>query len=68
MKLFIFNEDILYKIQCIFLALAIITEPIYALPERFQFPLLGGKLTNYFVVVGLIVGVIDIVVFKKKGM
>lgn len=66
MKLFRFNENILYKIQCIFLALAIITEPIYALPERFQFPLLGGKLTNYFVVVGLIVGVIDIVVFKKK--
>lgn len=66
MKVFKSNEKILYRIQCLFLALAIIAEPIYSLPERFQLPLLGGRLTDYFVALGIVVCVIDIIISKKK--
>lgn len=66
MKMLNSNPKLLLKIQYVLLALAIITEPIYAWPQRFQIPFLGAKLSNYFIVLGLVVFFVDIFLSKIK--
>lgn len=66
MKILKSNPKLLLKIQYVFLAIAILTEPIYAMPQRFQIPFLGAKLSNYFIVFGLIAFIIDVSLSKKK--
>ena len=66
MKMLKSNPKLLLKIQYVLLALAIITEPIYAWPQRFQIPFLGAKLSNYFIVLGLVAFFVDIFLSKIK--
>ena len=57
------EKDKLIHIQCLFLALAIIASPIYLLPKRFQFLGLGGKLSCYFILLGLLVCLAEFVIY-----
>lgn len=65
MKSLFFNETILLKIQYILLAMSIIAEPVFAWPQRFQIPFLGSKLANYFITMGLLVFLFDLILSKK---
>ena len=60
------KERFLVRLQYLLLSLAIVAEPIYALPKRFQIPGLGGKLFCYFILAGLLIFFLEFVFFRFK--
>lgn len=60
------DKNNLIHVQCLFLSLAIIASPIYSLPKRFQFLGIGGKLSGYFIILGLLFCLAEFLIYRFK--
>lgn len=60
------DKEFLIHIQCLFLALAVVASPIYSLPKSFQFGGIGGKLSCYFIILGLLFCMAEFFIYRFK--